>query len=108
MEDKVKKIIHSVRSCRLLRPMTLREAKTLCLALTEVMILEQERTMKATQHLVPMPRSTRRILLSRASLLLHVRFLVGSQKERTNIIQGCFDAHIERMLKPRLRGPPDG
>jgi hypothetical protein len=108
MEDTLKKIIHAVRSCRLLRPMTLREAKTLCLALTEVMLLEQERTMKATQHLVPMPRSTRGILLSRASVLLQIRFLVGSKKERTAIILGCFDAHVEFVLKPRQRDPPAG
>ncbi|WP_224360683.1 transposase [Hyalangium versicolor] len=60
----MKKIICVVRSCRLLRPMTLEEAKALCLVLTEAMILEQERTRKATKHLVPMPRSPQRILLS--------------------------------------------
>jgi hypothetical protein len=39
-------------------------------------------------------------------MLLHVRFLVGSKKERTEIILGCFDAHIELRLKPRQRDPP--
>jgi hypothetical protein len=106
MEDTLKKIIHVVRSWRLFRPMTLEEAKALCLALTESMVREHKWTIKATQHLVPMPRSTWRLLLSRASLLLHVRFLVGSTKERTDIILGCFDAHVELMLKPRQRDPP--
>ncbi len=44
--------------------------------------------------------------LTKDSLLLHIRFLVGSKKERTDIILGCFDAHVERMLRPRQRDPP--
>lgn len=39
-------------------------------------------------------------------LLLHIRFLVGSRKARTDIIPGCFEAHIELMLKSRQRAPP--
>jgi hypothetical protein len=35
IEDTLKEIIHAVRRCRLLRTMTLDEAKALCLALTE-------------------------------------------------------------------------
>ncbi|WP_408890774.1 hypothetical protein ACJ2CR_10445 [Myxococcus faecalis] len=101
----MKKIIHAVRRCRLLRTMTLNEAKTLCLALSEAMAHEHERPRKGA-HPFRLRLYAVKPCLSRPSLLLHVRFLVGSKKERTNIILGCFDAHIERMLRPRQRDPP--
>ncbi|WP_143075943.1 hypothetical protein [Stigmatella erecta] len=101
----MKKIIHAVRSCRLLRPMTLEEAKALCLVLTEAMLREHELARKGA------PPFRLRLYavkphLAKASLLLHIRFLVGSKKERTDIILGCFDAHVDLMLKPRQRDPP--
>lgn len=46
--------------------------------------------------------------LAVGNLLLHVRFIMGSKKGRTDIILGCFGAHIEPMLKPRQRDPPAG
>ena len=105
MEDILKKIIHAVRSCRLLRPMMLEEAKALCLALTEAMAREDERTRKSA-HPFGLRLYAVKPRLAVGSLLLHVRFVVGSKKERTDIILGCFDAHIERILKPRQRDPP--
>jgi hypothetical protein len=105
MEVTVKTIIRAVRSCRLFRPMTFEEAKALCLELSESMIREHRRTMKGSRpfRLRLYAVKTR---LAKASLLLHIRFLVGSKKERTDIILGCFDAHVERMLNPRQRDPP--
>jgi hypothetical protein len=101
----VNKIITAVQGCRLFRPMTLKEAKTLCLALTEAMAREHELAGKMARpcrlHLYAVKPH-----LAVGSLLLHIRFLVGSKKERTDIILGCFDAHIERILKPRQRDPP--
>jgi hypothetical protein len=101
----VKKIIHAVRSCRLLRPMTLEEAKTLCLALSEQIAHENTWAQRAP-HPFRLRLYTVKPHLTKDSLLLHVRFLVGSKKERTDIILGCFDAHVEQMLKPRQRDPP--
>ncbi len=99
------KIIHVVRSWRPFRPMTFEEAKTLCLALSESMERNYELAGKMARpfrlHLY-----TVKTHLTKESLLLHVRFLVGSKKERTDIILGCFDAHVERMLRPRQRDPP--
>jgi hypothetical protein len=101
----VKKIITTVRSCHLFRTMTFEEAKTLCLALSESMAREQELARKVAPPFrlrlyAVKPR------LAMGCLLLHIRFLVGSKKERTDIILGCFDAHVELMLKPRQRDPP--
>jgi hypothetical protein len=103
----VKKIILAVRSWRLFWPMTLEEAKAHCLTLSESMARNHELAGKMTQPFrlrfyAVKPR------LAMGSLLLHIRFLVGSKKERTDIILGCFDAHVELMLKPRQRDPPDG
>jgi hypothetical protein len=105
MEDTVKKIIHAIRSCRLFRPMTFEEAKSLCLALSEYMAREHELARKGA-HPFRLRLYAVKPRLAKASLLLHIRFLVGSKKERTDIILGCFDAHIERILKPRQRDPP--
>jgi hypothetical protein len=52
-------------------------------------------------HLVRMTKYARMLRLSRSSLLLHFRLLVGTSKERENIIAGCFDANFELMLKHR-------
>ena len=103
----MKKIITTVRSCRVFRPMTLEEAKILCLALSESMVRNHELTGKMARPF-RLRLYTVKTHLTKDSLLLHVRFLVGSKKERTDIILGCFDAHIERMLKPRQRAPPAG
>jgi hypothetical protein len=105
MEDTLKKIIHAVRSCRLLRPMTFEEAKTLCLGLNESMAREHELPGKGA-HPFRLHLYAVKAYLRKGSLLLHIRFLVGSKKERTDIILGCFDAHVERILKPRQRDPP--
>ncbi len=101
----VKKIIHAVRSCRLLRTMSLEEAKALCLALSEQIAHESARAQRAS-HPFWLRLYAVKPHLAVGSLVLHARFLVGSKKERTDIILGCFDAHIERMLKPRQRDPP--
>jgi hypothetical protein len=103
----VKKIITTVRRCRLFRPMTFEEAKALCLALNESMAREHALAKKGV-HPFLLRLYAVKACLAKGSLLLHVRFLVGSKKERTDIILGCFDAHVELMLKPRQRDPPDG
>ncbi len=105
----MKKIIHPSRSCRLFRPITFEEAKTLCLALTKSMVREHEQPMNASLdrnddravalHLVQMTKRTRRLRLSRSSLLLHFRLLVGKKKEREDVIAGCFDANFELLFK---------
>lgn len=100
----MKKIIHAVRSWRPFRPMTLEEAKILCLALSESMVRNHELAGKMARPFRLRLYTVKRHLT--AGLLLHVRFLVGSKKERTDIILGCFDAHVERMLRPRQRDPP--
>jgi hypothetical protein len=105
MEDTVKKIIHAGRSCRLFRPITFEEAKTLCLALSESKA-RQNALARKVAHPFRLRLYAVKTRLAKASLLLHIRFLVGSKKERTDIILGCFDAHVERMLKPRQRDPP--
>jgi hypothetical protein len=103
----VKKIILAVRSWRLFRPMTLEEAKALCLTRSKSMARNHELAGKMAQPL-RLRLYTVKTHLTKDSLLLHVRFLVGSKKERSDIILGCFDAHVERMLKPRQRDPPVG
>jgi hypothetical protein len=110
MEDTMKKIIHAVRSWRLLRPMKFEEAKRLCMDLTKSMVREHEQPMNASLdrnddravalHLVQMTKRTRRLRLSRSSLLLHFRLLVGKKKEQEDIIAGCFDANFELLFKP--------
>jgi hypothetical protein len=105
MENTVKKIIHAVRSWRPFRPMTLEEAKTLCLTLSESMDRNRELAGKMARPF-RLRLYTVKTHLTKDGLLLHVRFLVGSKKERTDIILGCFDAHVERMLRPRQRDPP--
>lgn len=105
MEDTLKKIIHAVRNWRLFRPITLEEAKTLCSALSESTAHNHELARK-----IACPFTLRlyavKPRLAVGCLLLHVRFIVGSKKERSDIILGCFDAHLERTLKPRQRDPP--
>ncbi|HYI02721.1 hypothetical protein [Hyalangium sp.] len=101
----MKKIITTVRSCRLFRPITLEEAKTLCLTLSESMARNHEVTGKMARPF-RLRLYTVKTHLTKESLLLHIRFLVGSKKERTDIILGCFDAHVERMLRPCQRDPP--
>ncbi len=106
----MKKITRAIRSCRLFRPMTFEEAKRLCLDLSKAMVREHERTMKAALdhdddrsvalHLLRMTKYARKFRLSRASLLLNFRLLVGNTQEREAIIAGCFDASFELMLKP--------
>ena len=103
----MKKIIHAVRNCRLFRPMTFAEAKCLCQTLNESMAREHALAKKGV-HPFLLRLYAVKPRLSRACLLLHVRFLVGSKKERTDIILGCFDAHVELMLKPRQRDSPAG
>ncbi|MDC0708746.1 hypothetical protein POL68_09730 [Stigmatella sp. ncwal1] len=107
----MKKIIHNIRSCRLFRPMTFEEAKRLCTGLSKSMMREHEGTMNApldrnddravALHLVQMTKRTRRLRLSRSSLLLHFRLLVGNKQEQEDIIAGCFDANFELMFKPQ-------
>jgi hypothetical protein len=101
----VKKIIHAVRSWRPFRSMTLEEAKILCLTLSESMARNHELAGRMARPF-RLRLYTVKTHLTKESLLLHVRFLVGSTKERTDIILGCFDAHVERMLRPRQRDPP--
>ncbi len=105
MEENLKKIIRPIRSCRLFRPLTLEEAKTLCLPLSESMVRNHELAGKMARPF-RLRLYTVKTHLTKDSLLLHIRFLVGSKKERSDIILGCFDAHVERMLKPRQRDPP--
>jgi hypothetical protein len=100
----VKKIIRAVRHCRLCRPMTFEEAKSLCLALSESMVRNHELAGKMARPFRLRLYTVKRHLTK--GLLLHIRFLVGSKKERTDIILGCFDAHVELMLKPHQRDPP--
>lgn len=100
----MKKIITTVRDCRLFRPMTLEEAKILCLALSESMVRNHELAGKMARPFRLRLYTVKRHLTT--GLLLHIRFLVDSKKERTDIILGCFDAHVERMLRPRQRDPP--
>lgn len=69
------------------------------------MAYEHELTRKGT-HPLRLRLYTVKPRLAVGSLLLHVRFIVGSKKERTDIILGYFDAHIELMRKPRQRDPP--
>jgi hypothetical protein len=99
--------------------MTFAEAKRLCQTLSEPMVRENTRVLKAAldhddhrgvaRHLAWMSKRTRRLRLSRASLLLHFRLLVGSSRERQDIIAGCFDANFELMLEfHRDDGPPPG
>jgi hypothetical protein len=109
MEDTVKKIITAVQSCRLFRSMTFEEAKRLCMDLSKPLVQENAPTMKAALdkdddravalHLARMTRRTRRLRLSRSSLLLHFRLLVGKKKEQEDIIAGCFDANFELLFK---------
>lgn len=101
----MKKIITTVRDCRLFRPMTLEEAKILCLDLSESIARNHELAGKMARPF-RLRLYTVKTHLTKESLLLHIRFLVGSKKERTDIILGCFDAHVERMLRPRQRDPP--
>jgi hypothetical protein len=111
MEETVKKIIHVVRSCRVFRPMTLEEANKICLTLTEPMIREHELALKAAldrddyraaaRHMVLTAVHAGKTGLKPASLLLHLRLLVGSSRERENIILGCLDASFELMLRPK-------
>ena len=103
----MKTIITAVRNCRLFRPMTLEEAKALCLWLTEAMIREHALARKGA-HPFRLRLYAVKPCLVMGCLLLYVRFLVGSQKERADIILGCLDAHVELMLKPRQRDPPAG
>jgi hypothetical protein len=110
MEDTVKKMIHVVRSSRVFRPMTLEEAKEICLTLTEPMLRENELALKAAldhddysavaRHLVRMAVHAGRTSLKPVSLLLHLRLLMGSSRERVDIIVGCLDASFELMLRP--------
>ncbi len=114
----MKKIIHAVRSWRLFRPMKFEEAKRLCMDLSKILVQENTHTMKAdldrdddravALHLVRMTRRVRRLRLSRASLLLHFRLLVGKKQEREDIIAGCFDANFELLFKLHQDGgqPP--
>lgn len=107
----MKKIIHAVRSFRVFRPMTLEEAKNICHTLTEPLIRESELAMKAAldqddypaaaRHLIRMAVHAGKTSLKPASLLLHLRLLVGSSQEQADIIVGCLDAGFELMLKPR-------
>lgn len=85
--------------------MTFEEAKALCLSFSEATANENARAIEATNPFW-LRLYTVKTHLTKESLLLHLRFLVGSKKERTDIILGCFDAHVERMLRPRQRDPP--
>jgi len=80
MEDTLKKIIHAVRRCRLLRTMTLEEAKALCLALSDQIAHENTRAQRAS-HPLRLRLYAVKTRMAVGSLLLHVRFLVGSKKE---------------------------
>jgi hypothetical protein len=109
MEDTMKKIIHAVRSCRLFRPMKFAEAKRLCMDLSKPMVGEHEQAAALNHddyravalHLIQMTKRARRLRLSRSSLLLHFRLLVGKKQEQEDIIAGCFDANFELMFKPQ-------
>jgi hypothetical protein len=62
----------------------------------------------AARHLVRMAVHVGKTSLKPASLLLHLRLLVGSSQEREDIILGCLDASFELMLRLRSgsdRGP---
>jgi hypothetical protein len=125
MEDTVKRIINAVRNCRLFRPMTFEEAKHICRALNEPMVRDNTRVLKtaldhndyrtAARQLIRMAWYARRFCLSRASLLLHFRLLVGKSQERLAIIAGCFDVNFELMIalhqddepSPETKSPSD-
>ncbi len=105
----MKSIIHILRSHRLVRPMTEEEAKSISLELLRPMVREHELAMKAALddedglatllHLGWVSLYAVKTSLTVSSILLHLRLLVGSKKERTAILTGCLDASFELMQK---------
>ncbi|WNZ59532.1 hypothetical protein QEG98_26180 [Myxococcus sp. MxC21-1] len=106
----MKRILTLLRSHRLVRPMTEEEAKSISIELLRPLALEHERALKAglndedllaaLRHLGRMSLYAVKSNLTQRSILLHLRLLVGSKKERAAIINGCLDASFELMLKP--------
>ncbi len=106
----MKRILTILRSHRLVRPMTEEEAKSISIELLRPLALEHERALKAGlddedllaafRHLARMSSHSIRSSLTKGSLLLNLRLLVGSRKERAAIINGCLDASFELLLKP--------
>ena len=109
MEATVKSILNSLRNNRRIRPMTEDEAKTISLELLRPMVREHELAMKAAIededglatlcHLGLMSLYAVKTSLAQSSILLHLRLLVGSKKERAAILIGCLDASFELMQK---------
>ncbi|WP_141326346.1 hypothetical protein [Myxococcus sp. AB025B] len=105
----MKHILTILRSHRLVRPMTEEEAKSISLELLRPMVREHELAMKAALadedglatllHLGWMSLYAVKTSLTVSSILLHLRLLVGSKKERMDIITGCLDASFELMQK---------
>ena len=105
----MKNILTSLRNHCLVRPMTEEEAKSISLELLRPMVREHELAMKAALddedglatllHLGWMSLYAVKTSLTRRSILLHLRLLVGSKKERTAMLTGCLDASFELMLE---------
>ncbi|WP_426751132.1 hypothetical protein [Myxococcus sp. Y35] len=105
----MKSIIHLLRSHRLVRPMTEEEAKFIAIELLRPMVRVHELAMKAAlededslatlRHLGRVSLYAVKTSLTRRSILLHLRLLVGSEQERTAILTGCLDASFELMQK---------
>ncbi|MDC0708423.1 hypothetical protein POL68_08085 [Stigmatella sp. ncwal1] len=96
----MKRIIHAVRNCRLFRPMSFEEAKALYGVLSESMV--RSKAQASTDENTPYRLSLHglKTCLTKGSLLLHSRFLVGSKKEQVDIFMACMDAKFERMARP--------
>lgn len=105
----MKSILSKLRNHRILRPLTEQESKAICIELLLPMLREHELAMKAAlededglatlRHLGRMSLYAVKTTLTWRSILLHLRLLVGSKKERMAILSGCLDASFELMQK---------
>ena len=105
----MKSILSKLRNHRILRPLTEQESKAICIELLLPMLREHELAMKAAiededglatlRHLGRMSLYAVKTTLTWRSILLHLRLLVGSKKERTAILTGCLAASFELMQK---------
>ncbi|WP_037584312.1 hypothetical protein [Stigmatella aurantiaca] len=111
----MKKIIHAIRNYRLFRPMSFEEAKALYRVLSESMVRSKAQVLMAasTDESSPFRLNLHAVktCLTKGSLRLHSRFLLGSKKEQVDILMGCMDARFERMAQAAPNGfipPPQG
>lgn len=104
----MKHILTILRSHRLVRPMTVEEAKSISLELLRPMVREHDLAVRAAlgddrraavRHLGQMSLYAVKMSLMQHSILLHLRLLVGSKKERMAILTGCLEAGFELMLE---------